>query len=175
MSESADGQWGRGTFGGGKSPAREALEQVREDTSVPTGRRVASPGRQEAGGTRGRDVLGVTRRSVGVTPRDNGPLVKGFKLGTSTAEDISPMTVALGLGTSYEHWFATLHPEGLTAEVRGGVCTPAFLERSAADSRSFVLKPSIWFLLSFWAEDSAMNNRNKTHRLLLELVGGTET
>lgn len=69
-----------------------------------------------------------------MTPRDNGPLVKGFKLGTSTAEDISPMAVALGLGTSYEHWFATLHPEGLTAEVRGGVCTPAFLERSAANS-----------------------------------------
>lgn len=135
---------------------------MREDTSVPTGQRVASPGRQEAGRTRGQDVLGVTRRSVGVTPRDNGPLVKGFKLGTSTAEDISPMAVALGLGTLYEHWFATLHPEGLTAEVRGGVCTPAFLECSAADSRSFVLKPSIWFLLSFWVEDSAMNNRDKT-------------
>lgn len=85
---------------------------MREDTSVPTGRRVASPGRQEAGGTRGRDVLGVTRRSVGVTPRDNGPLVKGFKLGTLTAEDISPMAVALGLGTSYDHWFATLAPRG---------------------------------------------------------------
>lgn len=73
-----------------------------------------------------------------MAPRENGPLLKGFKLGTSTAEEISLMAVALGLGTSYDHRFGTPHPEALMLGVRGGVCPAVFLECSADDSRSFI-------------------------------------